>query len=288
MSEPHISLTGRTAFEVARAASEEAGAILLEHFRSVTHVKHKGKRDIQTEVDLLSEKIITGILRSEFPDDGIVTEESAAHAGSSGYNWIIDPLDGTNNYFYGLPYFAVNIALVRDASGSGTTPSTVADDRERDGEEILLGLTYAPNQKELFWAEKGKGAFVNDRPIHVTEAGELTNCLASFDMGYSQEHGVSMLEVAKALWPRVHSMRLLGSGALGLAYVASGRLGVYYHQFLYPWDVAPGILLVREAGGVVEAWGGKPITIHSGSVVAASPVLLNEFHSVIGTGVNLS
>lgn len=267
MNQPHQAICGKTAFEIARHACEAAGEALLTHFRTIDRVKHKGMRDIQTEVDLISEKIIKDILRLEFPEDGIITEESAALPGASGYKWIVDPLDGTNNYFYGLPYFAVNIALVRE------TPT----------EDILLGLTYAPLQKELFWAEKGKGAFVNRQPVHVSQAKRLKDCLVGFDMGYSQEHGSRLLEAAGTLWPRVHSVRLLGSGALGLAFAACGRLGAYFHQFLFPWDVAAGILLVQEAGGVVEAWGGKPISIHSGSVVATSPVLLQEFHEIMGT-----
>ena len=247
---------------MAQEACRQAGNILLGHFHNLKGVKHKGKRDIQTEADLASEKAIKDILALEFPEDGLITEESASKEGASGYNWIVDPLDGTNNFYYGLPYFAVNIALTK-------------------GDDVLLGLTYAPVQKELFRAEKGKGAFLNDAPIHVSAAERLKDCLVSFDMGYSEQQGREMLEVAKLLWPEVHSIRLLGSGALGLAYLACGRMGLYFHRYLFPWDVASGILLVREAGGVVEAWGRQPIRLDSGSVVAASPVLTERFHDIL-------
>ncbi|MBI4333846.1 MAG: inositol monophosphatase [Chloroflexi bacterium] len=290
-----LSVTGRPALEVARLACHKAGSALLDHFRTVNHVRHKGKRDICTEADLLSEGIIKDILHSEFPDDGIITEESPAQSGKSGYKWIIDPLDGTNNYFYGLPYFAVNIALVvegrnpsfprrRESTGEGedgsklNSPKGPNELKER-GEEVVLGLTYAPVQRELFRAEKGKGAFLNDAPVHISGAAQLKDCLVGFDMGYNEEEGHRMLDVARSVWPRVHTIRLLGSGALGLAYVACGRLGLYFHRHLYPWDIASGILLVQEAGGVVEAWGGKPIRTGSGSVVAGPAGLLDEFHA---------
>ncbi len=117
-----LSTTGKSPFEVAHMACEQAGESLLSHFRNVNQVKHKGRRDLQTEADLMSEKLIKDILCAEFPSDAIVTEESASLSGTTGYKWIIDPLDGTNNYFYGLPYFAVNIALVTDR------------DRDREGE----------------------------------------------------------------------------------------------------------------------------------------------------------
>lgn len=257
-----LSRSGKTVFEVAQLACQQAGEILLSYFHNLKGMKYKGKRDIQTEADLASEKAITDILTSEFPQDGIVSEESAAREGFSGYNWVVDPLDGTNNFYYGLPYFAVNIALAR-------------------GDDVLLGLTYAPVQKEMFRAEEGKGAFLNDVPIHVSAAEKLKNCLVSFDMGYSEEQGQGMLEIAKQLWPEVHSIRLLGSGALGLAYAACGRVGLYFHRYLFPWDVASGILLVREAGGVVEAWGRQPIKLDSGSVVAASSALSEQFHEIL-------
>ncbi len=341
-----LSSTGKTALDVAKLACRQAGEVLVAHLGAVEHVKHKGVRDIQTDVDLMSEKLIKNMLNTEFPLDAVVTEESAAQPGTSGYKWIIDPIDGTNNYFFGLPYFAINIALARDGDRGAQTPSfprlresrgggegVAADNRhypestvlgvvpdpERVGlrdepdyggsfivrgeprfmtdsrvrgnpggagrasanEEILLGVTYAPMLNELFWAEKGKGAFLNGRPIRVSAVEKLKDCLVSFDMGYNQDQGAKMIELAKTIWPRAHTLRLLGSGALGLAYVACGRLGVYFHRSLYPWDVAPGILLIQEAGGVVEAWGRQPITLSSGNIVASSPVLMEEFHSVI-------
>lgn len=298
-----LSVTGKTALDVAKLACRQAGEVLVAHLGAVEHVKHKGVRDIQTDVDLMSEKLIKNMLNTEFPLDAVVTEESAAQSGTSGYKWIIDPIDGTNNYFFGLPYFAVNIALVRDGDRGAQTPSlprkrestvggegVIAARHSREGgnpggsgqnEEILLGVTYAPMLNELFWAEKGKGAFLNGKPIRVSGVEKLKDCLVSFDMGYNQDQGAKMIELAKTIWPSAHTLRLLGSGALGLAYVACGRLGVYFHRSLYPWDVAPGILLIQEAGGVVEAWGRQPITLSSGNIVASSPVLMEEFHSVI-------
>lgn len=262
----HVSVGAKSALDVARLACEEAGKVLLKHFRNLKDVSHKGRGNLVTEADISSEKVIVDIIRREFPRDGFITEESASEESHTGYYWVIDPLDGTNNYFFGLPHFAINIGLLR---------------KEGDSENIVLGLTYAPVYRELFYAERGKGTFLNDAPVHVSGAGKLTDCLVGYDMGYSDERGKEMLGTASSLWPGVHSMRVMGSAALGLAYVACGRFGLYFHKYLFPWDIAPGILLVREAGGIIENWEGGPVTLDGKTVVASSSVLMEEFRAKI-------
>jgi myo-inositol-1(or 4)-monophosphatase len=259
MSDLPLGRSGRGAFEIAREAVKEAGDIIMAHLPGEKHFSYKeGRSNIVTDVDILAEEKIAALLQQEYPHFGIMAEESADIAGDSSYTWIIDPIDGTRNYAYGIPHFCVALALAR-------------------GEELLLGITYDPVREELFRAEKGNGAFLNDSPISVSSKTSLKESLIGFDMGYDAEIGQEMLGVASALWPGVVSVRVMGSAALGLAYTACGRLDLYLHLSLYPWDLASGVLLVGEAGGVVTELDGQPLGIHSKSVVATSSEIHEDF-----------
>ena len=246
---------------MAVQAVREAGDVIMAHFHGEKRISYKeGRSNIVTNVDVLAEGRITQILQQEYPHFSIMTEESADIAGDSPYTWIIDPIDGTRNYAYGIPHFCVALALAR-------------------GEELLLGISYDPVRGELFRAEKGQGAFLNDSPIAVSTRTSLGESLVGFDMGYDAEIGQEILGVASALWPGVVSVRVMGSAALGLAYVASGRLDLYIHLSLYPWDLAGGILLVSEAGGVVTELDGQPVGIQSKSVIATNRDIHQDFMS---------
>ncbi len=254
-----IGGSGRGAYEVAVQAVREAGDIIMAHFHGEKRISYKeGRSNIVTDVDVLAEEKILALLQQEYPHFSIMTEESEDIAGDSPYTWIIDPIDGTRNYAYGIPHFCVALALAR-------------------GEELLLGISYDPVRGELFRAEKGQGAFLNDSPIAVSTRTSLGESLVGFDMGYDAEIGQEILGVASALWPRVVSVRVMGSAALGLAYVASGRLDMYFHLALYPWDLAGGILLVSEAGGVVTELDGQPVGIQSKSVIATNRDIHQDF-----------
>jgi len=251
--------SGRGAYEVAVQAVREAGDIIMARFHGEKRISYKeGRSNIVTDVDVLAEGRITQILQQEYPHFGIMTEESDDIAGDLPYTWIIDPIDGTRNYAYGIPHFCVALALAR-------------------GEELLLGISYDPVRRELFRAEKGRGAFLNDSPIAVSTRTSLGESLVGFDMSYDAEIGQEILGVASALWPGVVSVRVMGSAALGLAYVASGRLDMYFHLALYPWDLASGILLVSEAGGVVTELDGQPVGIQSKSIIAANRDIHQDF-----------
>ena len=243
---------------MATQAVEEAGEVLVSHFQGKKEIRSKGRSNLVTDADLLSEKVILGLLKSEYPSHGILSEESDNIAAASDYTWIVDPLDGTNNYVFGLPFFCTTIALAA-------------------GEDILLGVTYAPLQKELFRAQKGQGAYLNGSPISVSSQTSLPTSSIGLDMGYDADKGRELLEVIRGLWPGVHSLRIMGSAALGLAYVACGRLGLYFHRSLYPWDLASGILLVRESGGTGTDWEGKEASIHCSEIIAANATLHQEF-----------
>jgi myo-inositol-1(or 4)-monophosphatase len=259
MSSLPSAKSGRSALEVAIQATREASQILLASFGSKRkRVRHKSRGNLVTEADILSEKAILRLLKGEYPDCNILSEESNASTPVAGYTWIVDPLDGTNNYTFGIPFFCINIALTKD-------------------EDILLGITYDPIRDELFRAEKGQGAYLNDAALRVSTASSLQASLVGFDVGYSHERGEEILEMATKLWGRVHCLRSMGSSSLGLAYAACGRISLYFHRFLYPWDIASGLLLIREAGGQVTDWQGKPANFRTKEIIASNYRVHREF-----------
>jgi len=254
-----VSTSGKPAVDIAIEAAKRAGDIIRSHFHSEKCISYKeGRSNIVTDVDVLAEDRIMSLLQREYPDFGIMTEESEDTVGASPYTWVIDPLDGTRNYAFGIPHVCVSVALARDG-------------------EVVLGVIYDPMRDELFRAEKDAGAFFNGCRMAVSDKASLSVSLVSFDLGYDADIGQKMLGVSAALWPGVVSVRVMGSAALGLAYVACGRLDLYFHYSLYPWDLAAGILLVREAGGVVTELEGQPISIHSRTVVASNEAIHRDF-----------
>ena len=244
---------------MAIQAVKEAGNVIMAHFPGEKRISYKeGRSNIVTDVDILSEEKITTLLQYEYPDFSIMTEESADIAGDSPYTWIIDPIDGTRNYAYGIPHFCVALALARD-------------------DELILGIVYDPVRGELFRAEKGNGAFLNDSPISVSTKTSLKESLIGFDLGYDADIGQEILGMASALWPEVVSVRVMGSAALALAYTACSRLDLYIHLYLYPWDLASGMLLIEEAGGMVTGLDGQRADIHSSTVIATNREIHQDF-----------
>ena len=253
------AVSGKTALEVASEAVEEAGTLLLENVGDERQLTYKeGRANIVTDVDILVESKIINRLQSEYPDYNVLSEETAAIKNDSEYTWVIDPLDGTNNYVYGIPFFSVNLALTYN-------------------DELLLGLTYDPWRKELFVAEKEGGAWLNGQTISVSQRTTIEGSFVGCDMGYDAEAGARILEGVRNSWPQMCGLRIMGSAVLGLAYVACGRLDVYAHPYLYPWDVASGILLVREAGGVVTDWQGKPSSVYDRQIAAGNDSVHRQF-----------
>ncbi|MBI4307654.1 MAG: inositol monophosphatase [Chloroflexi bacterium] len=253
-----LSRSGRQPLEVATQAIKEAGRTLMKHFLLEKKVRVKGRGNIVTSVDYLVESGLVEFLHREFPNFGILSEESVDEKGTTGYTWITDPLDGTRNYASRLPHFSVTLALVR-------------------GEDILVGLVYDPLRNELFYAERGSGAYLNGKPIQVSEQPSVEMSVVGLDMGYDDDKAHLALEMVTALWPGMQSLRIMGSAALGLAYAAAGRLDIYVHHFLYPWDIASGILLVQEAGGKVTDRLGGPVSWRSQGVIAAGEAVHDDF-----------
>jgi len=253
-----VSVQGQSAYMVARQAAAEAGKILRQRFGRHNETRVKGRRDLVTEADLLSEEIILKTITAAFPGHGIMSEEAGTRREDSEYTWIIDPLDGTNNFHFGIPLFCVNIALARKG-------------------EVLLGVTFDPMRNEVFRAVKGKGAYLNNRRGRVMDVADLDGAAVGVDLGYDAGRSSELLDIAMRLWPKIYCMRLIGSSSLGMAYVACGRLSLYFHKSLYPWDSASGLLLVREAGGEVTDFTGRRAGIDDREIIAANPRIGRAF-----------
>ncbi len=244
-----LSRSGQEALAIATQAARESGAILRDYYYREKRIESKGNRNLVTEVDLLSEKNILKILHDEYPEHGVLCEESGKNEKASEYQWIVDPLDGTTNYAFGIGHFCVSIGLVRN-------------------DEALLGVLYDPLKDELFRTQKGEGAYLNDSPIAVAHKRDLQTKVIGFDLGYSDAASKEMLSLASQSWYPQITFRLMGSAALGITYVACGRMDIYFHRSIYPWDIAAAVLLIREAGGEITDGEGKPATVWSNQVIA--------------------
>lgn len=253
-----ISRTGRSALEVSVDAAQRAGQIIKERFLTDKEVRFKGRADIVTDVDLAAERVILDLVQAEFPQFSILSEESSPIETGSPYTWVVDPIDGTRNFAEGVPHFCVVVALAK-------------------GSDVVMGVTYDPIKEELFTAQEGQGAQLNGSAISVSQRGEIPQCVLGFDLGYYDDKAATALDMIRSLWPGFQTMRLLGSSALGMAYAAAGRLDLYFHHSLSPWDSASGLLLAREAGGNVVDRQGKDANLFTPSVIVSSQVLIDRF-----------
>ena len=251
---------GRSAMDIALEATRAAGAIIREGWNSDREITFKGRADIVTDIDVKAENAVLEILTGAFPDFGVLAEESSPVAGSSPYRWVVDPLDGTRNYAQSIPHFCTIVALAED-------------------DEVIAGVVYDPVREETFTAAKGQGAFLNGAPISVSETTELSRSLLSFDLGYVDEKAGLAIDLLRALWPGMYSVRLMGSAGLGVAYAASGRVDLFFHHSLSPWDIAAGLILAKEAGGRVVDRQGNDAGLFTPSVICSSPVLIDGFLS---------
>lgn len=237
---------------VAKDAALKAGKLLRDNVSGTREISYKGEINLVTEMDRLSEKTVVDTLLAAFPGHGILAEEGGSIENSSGYIWIIDPLDGTTNYAHGYPNFAVSIGL------------------EKDG-EIVLGVVYDPLRDELFYAVKGQGAFLNSKAIRVTNHDKLIRSLLATGFPYDRVTSEkNNLNYFKALLMASQEVRRSGSASLDLCSVASGRLDGYWELKLHPWDVAAGSLIVTEAGGKVSDFSGVYFNIHDKEIVASN------------------
>jgi len=247
------------AIEIAR----EAGIFLKNKLNSVHTIDYKGEINLVTEVDKISEEMITSKITTLFPDHDILAEEFTDIDSGSDFRWIIDPLDGTTNYAHGYPYFCVSIALERLNT-------------------MTVGIVYDPMLDEMFVAEKGKGAFLNDREIHVSNTRGIIKSLLATGFPYDiQKDSQNNLNYFNEMILKAQAIRRAGSAALDLAYVAAGRFDGFWELKLNPWDIAAGWLLVEEAGGIVTDMGGNDYYLESSSILASNGRIHTEMMDVL-------
>lgn len=248
---------GAALVDLATDVGEAAAALLsdgLGRARTMVATKSSGT-DMVTEVDRASEALIVERLLAARPDDGLLGEEGSERAGSSGVTWVIDPLDGTTNYLWGIPHWAVSIAAVGPDGG-------------------LAAVVLDPCSGECFAAGRGLGAWLGDRPMRVTRPAALDQALVGTGFNYSAEERGRQSQVLTGVMTRVRDIRRFGAAALDLAWTAAGRLDAFFERGLERWDWAAGALLVTEAGGAVQVIDAAPP--RPGGVVAAHPDLVDE------------
>ncbi|MEW6684671.1 MAG: inositol monophosphatase family protein [Candidatus Edwardsbacteria bacterium] len=251
-------------------AVKEGGKFLLENFGRRSRIDYKGEINLVTTVDRESEKKIIKIIQKEFPDHQILTEESSPCPDLSGrarpYCWLIDPLDGTTNYAHGFLVFCVSIAV----------------EYER---EIILGAIYNPVLDELFFAEKGKGAFLNGKKIKVSSTKKLTKSLLATGFPYDiRESRINNLDHFANFALKAQAIRRAGSAALDLAYVACGRFDGFWELKLFPWDMAAGSLLVSESGGRVTNFRGEKFSVYVPECLATNGKIHQEMIKILKKG----
>ncbi|GBD23012.1 Inositol-1-monophosphatase [bacterium HR29] len=253
-----VGRSGRDALTVALAVAEHAARMLRRRYGKPTRTRWKGRGNVVTDADLAVERMVREALAAEFPDHGFLAEETAASGAREGWLWVCDPLDGTKNFSRGIPHFAFTLGLWCDG-------------------EPLAGVTVQPATRETFTAAAGRGACWNRRPCGVSGIDRLDRAVTALDLGYDERRGAAQLELARRFWGQVETVRISGSAALGLAYVAAGKWDLFVHRNMQPWDLAAGILLVREAGGVVTDGGGRAARLDSEFIVAGTPAVHAEF-----------
>ena len=254
----------KTSFKkTAIDAAKSAGLLLKRNIGRGHTIEFKGVIDVVTEMDIKAEEMIMKTIRARFPEHGILTEESFEQKSGSGYRWIIDPLDGTTNYSHGFPVFCVSIAL------------------EMEG-EIILGVVFNPMLNELFTAEKGKGAYLNNKRIRVSGISELTKSLLAtgfpYDVRTSPDNNISHFANFAV---RVQAIRRAGSAALDMCYVACGRFDGFWELKLKPWDTAAAMLIIKEAGGIVTDFKGSAFSLYSGETLASNGLVHDEMIEIL-------
>ncbi|MBV8631424.1 MAG: inositol monophosphatase, partial [Silvibacterium sp.] len=258
---PELEIAG-----AASAIAREAGALLRDYYRRGVATEYKGDVDLVTEADRASEKLIVERLHRAFPEHGVYGEEGTRSNMDGEYRWYIDPLDGTTNFAHGFPVFCVSMGLERRASSLSA---------KQDG-EIVAGVIYDPLRDELYTAEKGKGAYLNGVPIHVSRVGELAEALLATGFPSRKRHDNPNIHFYQEFTLRSHGVRRAGAAALDLAYTACGRLDGFWEFNLNPWDTSAGALLVAEAGGSITTFDGSAFRLDSKEVLATNGLLRDE------------
>ena len=250
---------------IAIQAAYNAGHIIQQESRNVERilVEKKGLNDFVSEVDRKAEQMIINTISKAFPSHNILAEESGFMDKNSDFTWIIDPLDGTTNYIHGHPQYSISIAL-------------------KECNKIICGVVFDPNRNDIYTAELGKGARLNDSRIRVSKINNLADSLLAtgfptYDMSFLDRY----MNIFKTMIQTTSGQRRAGSAALDLAYVAAGKVDGFWEFNLKPWDIAAGYLLVKEAGGLTCDFEGEQNMFDSGNIIAANPKLIAQILKTI-------
>ncbi len=254
------------------AIAREAGGLLMGYFAQHVAIEYKGDVDLVTVADRTSEKLIVERLRARWPEYGIVAEEGTRSEIEAEYRWYVDPLDGTTNFAHGYPVFCVSIGLARKSAATDKVPGSFDD----GGEQLEVCVLYDPTRDEMFSAERGQGATLNGKPIHVSKTTTLAESILGTGFPSHKRHKNPNIHFYHQLTLRSHGVRRAGSAALDLANVACGRYDGFWEFNLNPWDTAAGVLLVKEAGGMVTRFDGSPFRLDSREVLASNSLLHQE------------
>lgn len=255
--------------ETAAEAAHHVGELLMKMLPETRGNKEirtkRNPADLVTRADRMSEDLIVGLLRQRFPDHGILAEEGSHHPGAE-FRWVIDPVDGTTNFAHGVPMFCVSIGL------------------EQRG-RLLAGVVYHPPMDELFWADRGRGAFLRqgstELPLHVSDVESVSHAVVATGLPYDiRESGTNIAHI-DALCRTAIEVRILGAAALHLAYVAAGRLEAFWEPHLNPWDVAAGALLIEEAGGRITHMNGGPFRLDAGDILGTNARIHDEMVTLL-------
>lgn len=250
---------------IAIQAARNAGKIIVRFMDRLDtiDVREKSRNNFVTIVDQLSEQEIIQTIQNLYPDHAILAEESGKISGNEDSLWIIDPLDGTTNFIHGFPQFSVSIAFLHRG-------------------RLEVAVVYDPVRQELFTATRGEGAQLDNRKIRVSQCKKLSSALIGTGFPFKQSHHFkSYLNTFEAIFPETAGVRRAGSAALDLAYVAAGRLDGFWEISLKEWDMAAGILLVKEAGGLVGDFHDEDNYMDSGNLVAANPKIYKSLLAMI-------
>ena len=238
--------------------AHKAGALLIKKFNPSIKIHYKGDIDLVTEADKMSENLIIKAIRHNFPDHGILSEESPEILDGSPMRWIIDPLDGTTNYAHGYPVFCVSIALEQEGT-------------------IIVGVVYDPTRRDTFMAVRGEGAYLNGKRLTVSKTPDLNRSLLATGFPYDiRESKENNLHYFTAMAKEAQAIRRAGAAALDISYVAAGRFDGFWELKLKPWDMAAGCLITEEAGGKITDIFGRPWNIFSSPNILVSNVLIHE------------
>lgn len=255
-------------FELAKKVALKVGKILKENIYKERIISYKGRINLVTEMDTLSENIIVETILKKYPEHSILAEESHNIETESPYRWLIDPLDGTTNYAHGLPFFCVSIAL------------------EEEG-EIKFGIIYNPMLDELFTAKKGEGAYLNNKKIQVSKTKLLKDSLLATGFPYDiVESKDNNLDHFYNFSLSSLAIRRPGSAGLDLAYTACGRFDGFWELKLSPWDMAAGYLLVKESGGKITNLRGRKFSIYNKEIVASNGIIHKKMLKILAKGKN--